>query len=110
MSILDAIGQLDRVPFQDVHVPDLGMVVWFQADIQVEKLDDSYHFEVLQIYTQHDGGEGDDSFKPALKNTATQVALEFELRTFLTSDPDINEQLCEAADREGLSHWIREAA
>lgn len=110
MSILDEIGHLNRVPFEDMYVPDVGSVIWFQADISVEKDGDGYHFVVQQIYTQHDAGEDNESFKPALKNTATQVAIEFELRTFLANDPHVYEQLCEAADREGLSHWLREAA
>lgn len=110
MSILDAIGALDRVTFEDVFVPDLGTIIWFEADIQVETDCCDYVFNVTKIYTQQIDGEGQEGFLPALTDSATQQAIELALRTYVESDKGVYEGLCEMADEQGLRNWLTVAA
>ena len=64
MNRLDAIGHLERVAFEDIMVPDLGTILWCEADFQVEADEDAYAFFVRQIYTQQSCPEGTDGFSP----------------------------------------------
>tara|TARA_R110000868_G_scaffold177787_1_gene416831 strand:- start:639 stop:971 length:333 start_codon:yes stop_codon:yes gene_type:complete len=110
MNRLDAIGHLERVAFEDIMVPDLGTILWCEADFQVEADEDAYAFFVRQIYTQQSCPEGTDGFFPARTDTAAQIVLELELRNFLESEPAIRQQLCELADAAGMAHWLHVAA
>lgn len=110
MSILDAIGTLERVAFEEVYVPDLGTVIWFESDIQVETDCCDYVFLITKIYTQQIDGEGRESFLPALTETATQQAIELALRTYIDSDKGVYAGLCEMADEQGLRNWLTVAA
>lgn len=109
MGLLDAIGHLDRVSFEDTMVPDLGTMLWFEADFRVEADNGSYAFFVCQIYTQQASPEGDEGYFPAPTNTSAQIILELELRSFLEISQKVQEQLCELADAAGLRHWLHVA-
>ncbi len=109
MGILDAIGHLNKVPFEDTMIPDLGTMLWFQADFQVEADDDAYAFFAQQIYTQQPSPEGSDGYVPVPTNTAAQLVLELELRNFLQSSRDVYEYLSNLADEAGLRHWLHVA-
>jgi hypothetical protein len=110
MGILDAIGHLEQVPFEDMMIPDLGTVLWFRADFQVEADNGVYAFIVQKIYTQQPSPDGPDGYFPAPANTAAQIILERELRNFLQSSEEIYEQLSSLADAAGLDHWLHVAA
>lgn len=106
----DSIGYLDRVSFEDIMIPDLGTMLWFEADFSVEADNGSYAFFAQQIYTQQASPEGTEGYFPIPTNTAAQVFLELELRCFLQSSQKVQEQLCELADGAGLEHWLHVAA
>lgn len=110
MGMLDAIGQLERVSFEDTMIPDLGTMLWFQADFSVEADDGSYAFFVQQIYTQQASPEGTEGYFTIPTNTAAQIVLELELYSFLQSSELVHEQLCELADEAGFKHWLHVAA
>ncbi|MEH6725026.1 MAG: hypothetical protein V7703_02630 [Hyphomicrobiales bacterium] len=110
MGILDAIGHLNKVPFEDMMIPDLGTVLWFQADFQVEAEDGAYAFFSQQIYTQQTSPEGADGYFPVPTNTAGQLILELELRNFVQSSELVYQQLSNLADEAGLKHWLDVAA
>lgn len=110
MGMLDAIGHLDRVPFEDTMIPDLGTMLWFEADFSVEADNGSYAFFVQKIYTQQVSPEGGDGYFLAPTNTSAQIILEQELRSYVQSSQRVQEQLCELADAAGLEHWLHVAA
>lgn len=110
MGMPDAIGHLDRVSFEDTMIPDIGTMLWFEADFSVEADNGSYAFFVQQIYTQQVSPEGHEGYFPVPADTAAQIVLELELRSFLQSSERVQEQLCEMADAAGLEHWLHVAA
>ncbi|WP_306257838.1 hypothetical protein [Pararhizobium sp. IMCC21322] len=110
MGMPDAIGHLDRVSFEDTMVPDLGTMLWFEADFSVEADSGSYAFFVQRIYTQQASPEGAEGYFPVPTNTAAQIILELELRSYLETNQGVRELLCELADGAGLEHWLHVAA
>lgn len=110
MGMPDAIGHLDRVSFEDTMIPDLGTMLWFQADIQVEAEDGSYAFFAQRIYTQQISPDGSEGYFLVPTNTAAQIILELELRSFLQSSEPVYQRLSELADNAGLAHWLHVAA
>ncbi len=110
MGMLDAIGHLEKIPFEETLIPELGTILWFQADFQVEADDGSYAFTTLQIYTQQLSPEGFEGYFPALLHTALQSSLDLELRCFLQSDQAVHDRLSELADQAGMAYWLYTAA
>lgn len=110
MGILDAIGHLERISFEDTMIPDLGTMLWFQADIQVEAEEGSYAFFAQQIYTQQTSPEGSEGYFPAPINTSAQIILELELRNFVENSEQVYKLLCQLADEAGFAQWLHVAA
>lgn len=108
MNILDAIGHLNRVAFEEVSVSGTGRIETFEADVQVEVDGDDYVFFASRIYTHQDGPDG-DGFYPARTETSVQQGVELALREYVQST-GAYKRLCELADDEGLRSYLMEAA
>lgn len=107
-NLLDAIGELERVDFEEVYIPDMGSFQTFEADVQVEADGCDYVFSALEIYTHQTGPDG-DGFFPAKMRTATQRRVVLALRLFIEGDAEYD-RLCELADAQGLQKFLMEAA
>lgn len=108
MNILDAIGHLNRIAFEEVSVDGTGRIETFEVDVQIEVDGDDYVFLASRIYTHQDSLDG-DGFYPAQTETSVQQAIELALREYVQSK-DAYERLCELADDEGLRCYLMEAA
>lgn len=98
MSILDAIGHLDRIAFEEVSVSGTGRIETFEADVQIEADGEDYAFLASRIYTHQDGPDGDD-FYPAQTETSVQQGIELALREYVQSN-EAFEFLCGEADKD----------
>jgi hypothetical protein len=107
-NLLDAIGSLSRVAFEEVYIPDMGSIQTFEADIQIEADGCDYVFRALRIYTHQTGKDGDGFFTAKL-DTSTQQRIALALKSFVEGDAQY-ERLCELADEEGLRAYLMEAA
>ncbi len=108
-NLLDAIGNLQSVAFEEVYIPDMGSFQTFEADIQIEADGCDYVFSTLRIYTHQPGKDGDGFFTAKLE-TATQQRIVLALKSFIENDRATYERLCELADAEGLRVHLMEAA
>ena len=107
-NLLDAIGNLQSVAFEEVYIPDMGSIQTFEADIQIEADDCDYVFRALRIYTHQPSKDGDGFFTAKL-DTSTQQRVVLALKSFVEGDAEY-ERLCELADGEGLRAYLMEAA